>query len=44
MNILESTRWETQAEQQLRASCIEVMGFILTSVKDQPEVCSADAL
>ena len=28
----------------LVASCIEVIGFILTSVKDKPEVCKKDAV
>ena len=42
-NILASVKWETQQEQELRASCIEAIGYILTSVKDKPEVCRADA-
>jgi len=42
--ILASTKWETQQEQELRASCIECIGYILTSVKDKPEICKADAI
>lgn len=44
VSILETTKYETQQDQELRASCIEVIGFILTSVKDQPEVCHDDAI
>lgn len=42
--ILANTKWETQQEQELRASCIDCIGFILTSVKDKPEICKADAI
>lgn len=44
VSILETTKYETQQDQELRASCIEVIGFILTSVKDQPAVCHDDAI
>jgi len=43
-NILGSVKWETQQDQELRASCIEVIGFILTSVKNKPEICKQDAI
>lgn len=42
--ILSTTKWETQQQQELRASCIECIGYILTSVKDKPEICKADAI
>ncbi|TNV74745.1 hypothetical protein FGO68_gene4951 [Halteria grandinella] len=42
--ILATMPMETQAQQELRAHCIQTIGFILTAVKDQPEVCKADAL
>lgn len=44
LSLLDTTKYETQADQELRASCIEVIGFILTSVKDQPEICKADSI
>lgn len=43
-NILSTVKWETQQDQELRASCIEVIGFILTSVKNKPEICKQDAI
>jgi hypothetical protein len=43
ISILETTKSETQKDQELRASCIEVIGFILTSVKDKPEICRQDS-
>lgn len=42
--ILSTTKWETQQEQELRASCIDCIGYILTSVKGKPEICKADAI
>jgi hypothetical protein len=42
--ILKTVKWETQQEQELRSNCIEAAGYILTSVKDKPEVCKADAI
>lgn len=42
--ILVDTKWETQQDQQLRASCIECIGFILSSVKEKPEICRQDAI
>ena len=42
--ILKTVKWETQQEQELRSSCIEATGYILTAVKDKPEVCKADAI
>ena len=42
--ILKTVKWETQQEQELRSNCIEATGYILTSVKDKPEVCKADAI
>jgi hypothetical protein len=44
LSILDNTKYETHAEQELRASCIEVIGFILSSFKDQPQLCMADAV
>ena len=38
-NILQNTKWDTQQEQELRSNCTESVGYILTSVKDKPEVC-----
>lgn len=35
-NIIATVRWETQQEQELRAQCIECIGYILTSVKNKP--------
>ena len=43
-NILNTVKWETQQDQELRSSCIEVIGFILTSVKNKPEICKQDAI
>ena len=43
-SILENTPAETQQQKDLRASCIASIGSIFESVKDQPEVCKADAL
>lgn len=34
----------TQQEQELRAHCIQTIGFILTALKDKPEICKQDAL
>ena len=44
LSILDTTKYENQKDQELRASCIEVIGFILTSVKDQPEICKDDSI
>ena len=44
INILRTVKWETQQQQELRANCIECIGFILTSVKNKPEICKADAI
>jgi len=41
--IMQTTPFETTQQKELRASCIETIGCILESVKDQPEVMSADA-
>lgn len=41
--ILSSTPSETKAQKDLRANCIQTIGNILDSVKDQPEICVADA-
>ena len=38
-NILQNTKWDTEQEQELRSNCTECVGYILTSVKDKPEVC-----
>jgi len=43
-SILTSVKWDTQQEQELRSSCIESIGYILTSVKDDPEICKPDAI
>ena len=43
MNILQNTPQETQQQKDLRASCISSIGTIIKSVKDQPDVCTADA-
>ena len=43
-NILQTVKWETSQEQELRANCIDCIGFIITSVKDQPEICKQDAI
>jgi hypothetical protein len=42
--ILTTTKYETQQEQELRASCIDCIGYILTSVKNKPEICKNDAI
>lgn len=42
--ILQITPFETQSQQDLRAQCISTIGTMLDSVKDQPEVCKADAM
>ena len=42
-SILQTAPSETQAQKDLRASCIASIGTIFESVKDQPEVCKADA-
>lgn len=44
INILQTVKWETTQEQELRANCIDCIGFIITSVKDQPEICKQDAI
>lgn len=44
VSIIQTTKSETQKDQELRASCIEVIGFILTSVKDQPAICHDDSI
>ena len=43
MSILQNTPSETQQQKDLRSSCIASIGTIFESVKDQPEVCRADA-
>jgi len=43
-SILTTVKWETQKDQELRSNCIESVGYILTSVKDKPEICKADAI
>jgi hypothetical protein len=43
-NILATVKWETQKEQELRANCIEAIGYILMSVKSKPEICKQDAI
>jgi len=43
-NILETVKWETIQEQELRSSCIECIGYILTSVKNNKELCKQDAI
>ena len=43
-NILQTVKWETSQEQELRANCIDCIGFIITSVKDQPDICKQDAI
>jgi hypothetical protein len=35
---------QTTAQKDLRANCISAIAVILDSVKDQPELCRADAL
>lgn len=35
---------ETKQKQELRAHCIQTIGFILTAVKDHTELCRGDAL
>ncbi|CDW84107.1 importin beta- [Stylonychia lemnae] len=42
--ILATVPWETQQQQELRAHCIQTIGFILNSVKDQTDICRSDAL
>lgn len=42
--ILQITPFETQSQQDLRAQCISTIGTMLDSLKDQPEVCKADAM
>ena len=42
-SILQTTPFVTSAQKDLRASCIASIGYIFESVKDQPEVCKADA-
>jgi importin-5 len=42
--ILNTMPMENKQQQELRAHCIQTIGFILTAVKQQPEVCKADAL
>ena len=43
-NLLETVKWETQQEQELRSSCIECIGYILTSVKHNQPLCKQDAI
>lgn len=42
--ILETTPYETKEQQDLRANCIQAIGNILDSVKNQPDICGQDAL
>ena len=44
VNILQTAKSETDQEQQLRASCFDCIGAILTSVKSKPEICKNDAI
>lgn len=44
VQILQTAKAETEQEQQLRASCYECIGHILTSVRTKPEVCKNDAI
>ena len=44
INILQTVKSETDAEQNLRASCYDCVGSILTAVKHKPEMCKADAI
>jgi hypothetical protein len=41
--ILRITPSETKAQQDLRANCIQTIGCIFDSVKDQPALCKDDA-
>lgn len=41
--LLATTPYETDAQQNLRANCIQTIGCILESVKQTPEVCLEDA-
>ena len=43
-HILNTMPMDTKRNQELRAQCIQTIGFILTAVKDRPEVCKQDAL
>jgi len=43
-NILTTVKWEEQADQELRAACIQCIGFILASVKENPALCKQDAI
>ena len=43
-HIINTTKWETQQEQEMRAQCIDCIGYILTSVKNKPEICKNDAI
>ena len=42
--ILNTMAMDTKSQQELRAHCIQTIGFILTAVKDRPDICRADAL
>jgi hypothetical protein len=42
--ILQTVKWENEKDQELRSNCIETIGYILTSVKDSPEICRQDAI
>lgn len=37
--ILVTMPMDTKQQQELRSHCIQAIGFILTAVKDKPEVC-----
>ena len=41
--ILATMPMDTKQQKELRSHCIQAIGFILTAVKDRPEVCKADA-
>ena len=42
--ILQTVKWENEKDQELRSNCIETIGYILTSVKNSPEICKQDAI
>ena len=42
--ILRITPLETKAQKDFRANCIQTIGCIFDSVKDQPQICKDDAL
>jgi hypothetical protein len=42
--ILATMPMETKQQQELRSHCINSIGFILTAMKDKPDVCKNDAI